>query len=264
MSARSLATGKSLRAFLIACAVAYGCATSANASDVTMTFRAVTQWDGSGINQSYNGGAGWFKWDTITGLSSPTGTNVFSGVSVAHTFCIELNEHINYNNAYSYVIKTNLSGLPQDSYGTGMGAVKAGYLQRLATLLTSTMGTTYNAPTVQAAIWNIVFATSGNELTYSGSSYLPDISASNVQAVLTAINLLGSTYTATGFFYGLTDEKDANGNNITHFQDQIILVDVGGHSTPPVPVPAGVVLAGVGIGCLGGVNFFRRRKAVVA
>ena len=265
MSARSFATGMGLRAFLIACAVSLFGVSAAKADTVDLTFVKVSQWNGvTGVTNSLNNGVGQFNW-TVGALSGGLAHTMFDGHSTAQTFCIETTQFT--GSGITYTIQTSLLGLPYPGSGPGhITASKNLKLQALASLMSFDVlfKTHYIAPTVQAAIWHIV---ANDTYSYTYSLDNGDILVSAVNTLLTAVSneetaLANNLHTAQTFFWGLSSPSSSGGSGGN--QDQIILVDTGGHANPPVPLPAGVVLAGVGIGCLGGVNFFRRRKAVVA
>lgn len=254
MFARGVAPRFGLRAFLLACAVTLGSFANAYADSVNLTFTGVTQWNGvTGVTNSVNNGGGQFNWN-INSKTGPLATTLFpTGVTKAATFCIETVQYT--GSGVNYDIYTSIDTLPIPA--GAMGASKAQKIQALGSLMTfnTNFAGLFSAPTVQAAIWHILATnTLSGYATNNG-----DIVATNVNALLGAITTelarIAGGGTVTSHFYGLS-----SGSN----QDQIVLVDNSGHSTTPAPVPAGVVLAGMGIACMGGFNFLRRRKAVAA
>lgn len=252
--------GWSLRSLLIAAGLLVATC-GVHADSVTLKFADVYQFDGTtagtGVSFSTDSGAHWtgttagqFLWTKQSGDSF----GVFaSGNKAAKTFCIEVNEHISSGGTYTYNFH-DLPGLPQDSYGAGMSVAKASFLQKMADMIGRGLFTlhTYTAPEFQAAIWNTVF--DGDLLIESGVFRLTGLSNTRVDDLLSEVNGY-TTYdpnTAQYNFIGLTNNID---------QDQIALVTHAQY-LQELPVPAGVVLAGMGIACIGGINFLRRRKAI--
>lgn len=257
-----------MRRLLVIAALFIAGFTYVNAADVRLQFDGVRQWDGvTGAGNSFHGGAGLFTWNHVSNLSS-VGTAVFGPTGdKAYSFCIEIGENISSGSSYDYTITSNLASLPQSSVPGGMGPVRAAALQKLAAYIGANpsqfvMGGMYDAPEVQAAIWNIVFEANVADIwNGTGGSFAianpgGTLVAANVNALLTAVSTF-STTNPLKYFLGITNSSN---------QDQIVLVNPeqyqeGGGNI--VPVPAGVVLSGIGIFCLTGVNFLRRRKTIM-
>lgn len=207
------------------------------------------------------------------------------------TFCIELDSATIANNGtYKFTVQHDLSGLPSPgnhTWGPGaMGPDKAAQIQALVDGLFKGLiaGVSINSATptasvegaLQAAIWHIINeqtannfnATTGtfkiigntgsasgntafNNLVASMLSYISSINASNW-------NNANQRYFAVGLSIG--------GTNSVEKQDQIVILNRDGFTASGgtiVPVPAGVLMAGMGVICLGGLDFFRRRKVAI-
>lgn len=282
MFARGLATRNGLRAFLVACAVFFS-STCVIADNVTITFSnvksgntkttspaGVLNFTGTNGSQTVNVSlpallpypainnvgeqAGHFNWTVASGGNTTVLGNV--GASIT-TFCIELRETISTGQSPNYTLYTDLSTLPKAS-GPAMGSGANALLQKLAdavgqgTLLTAITGSlgglgsyAYDA-VLQATIWKI---------DYNSALTLHDGTLNTlVGNIITWLN----GYTSTGNWYAV---GLSNGSA----QDQLAIVTSTTYgSIPPVPAPAGVVLAGMAFACVGGYNFLRRRKAIAA
>jgi len=251
-----------LRAICALTALLFAATVEVDAGDVRLQFEGFNG-TGVSVNGSTNTTAGQFHWTAIgpeNALPSVFPPNVNKAVK---TFCIEIGEFISQGSNYLYQIRSDLHNLPQDSYGAGMGLVKAQNLQNLGDLLGKGLLNPIGASLadVQAAVWNLVFDT--DFVINSGTFNLTGINQTKVNSILTAVANYNQT-SRSYYFLGLSNTT-ANGG--AGAQDHIILVNQqgfqdGGGSI--VPVPAGVVLSSIGIFCISGVSFIRRRKLVAA
>lgn len=271
-----------LRAFLLASAVMLSGITSAHASNtVTLNFNNPGVTPSHSVLTNTNGvqTAGQFNW-TWQGQSG--GTPLGTTNSAVATFCIELTQTISPGSTYTYRIEANIATLPLP--GGGMGAQKATQLQALANAYKTGALTSILSPVasiqqavIQAAIWETVKETPSNALSgttgdfriQSNSSPLDPVKAAFDTALANVLGLLNTSSFITAntganqqwFALGLTSDGGVPGNQ----QDQIVFVtasEFGGNGGVIVPVPAGLVMAGMGVVCLGGFNFLRRRKTI--
>ncbi|MBL8823268.1 MAG: hypothetical protein JNJ77_11815 [Planctomycetia bacterium] len=180
---------------------------------------------------------GWYTTtDDITNLPTPNGP---MGLLTARRISVLVNEVLNGN-----------------KFGTGDDYNDAG---------TPTNGWA----SVQGAIWRLI-----NPLAnIPGGLAVSDVNnlISGATTILAGYgNDLAAYYAGTGYLnnyyiHGLDAYKlNSNGSkNYRLGQDQIYW-DTNPNFIIQVPVPAGVVLAGMGMICLGGFNLYRRRKIVIA
>lgn len=246
MSARGM-SARGFRAFLLASMVLMGGFSTSYAETVKLKFdNPPTQWDGV---TSTGGSAGRYNWDVVS-KSGALATTLFPA-SRAWTFCIEQNQYISGGVTYEYTISPTLSGLPNPPGGPITAAIEK-KLQALANLMSQVQFyIDYTSVIVQQTVWALVGGGSGPNATLNGQIAAMETYLSN------PLN------TATTKFFGLANGTGPNGEIA---QDQIILgtVEGGGFGGSIVPVPTGVVMAGMGIVCLGGFNLLRRRKTVAA
>ncbi len=263
MSARGI-SARSLRVFLLSGLVVLAGFSQAKADTVTLDFVNVNP--SAGVSYTTNGGTNWtgttaglFNWNRTAGISYLDATP-----GTVDTFCIELNQYTGGGVVYTVTAALNTLPLP----GGGMGAAKAQQIQTLVNAwktgaLAGSVGFAVVETMMQATIWNLLnesdfSTTSGNfRVSNDGGAAADTTFESNVNSVLGYVSANWSSYnpsTALWFAVGLT-----SGGN----QDQITIVDRPTF-IQNLPVPAGVVMAGMGIVCLGGVSFLRRRKVVAA
>ncbi|MFO0813510.1 MAG: hypothetical protein U0796_09840 [Gemmatales bacterium] len=280
MFARGLITKYGKRLLVLATIALLFAPTSVQADSLNLKYQGHN--DGPGLSYTLHGTSqgtvngstnpGTFNWNVRNDLTSNIGGN--QGINQVNTpslstalgsnntpvtsFCIELREYIyDTTNVVNYTLVKDLSGLPKASLPNPMGPTAAHQLQVLADLLDNAgfISAGYTNGQLQAAIWEIVYG--ANLDPYSGANGAAYNTA--VSGILSAITLADITYNANSasqFFVGL--------DNIG-IQDQITLVSPGTYnSIPPVPAPAGVVLAGMAFACVGGYNLLRRRKAIAA
>jgi hypothetical protein len=231
----------------IALAVAAG---PSLASSVTMTLNeldagqgVIYMFDGNG-DGDFNGGAadgdlvgatmaGRFSWSvqSVQGANNP-----FSVGDTAYTFCTELTQHVSAGQTYTYDFAT-AGSLPSTgpmgaSAAAAMGALFGAYYN------IAVNGTNVQAAAFQLAVWEIAYEMADEEglsaLNVQNGEFRA-IAGGSAKAQANAwLATLGSLL-SSGELLGLT--------NLTS-QDQLILVE--GSSTP-VPLPAPVLLAGVGL-----------------
>lgn len=201
----------------------------ASAATVTATFNHVNT--GADVNVKFNGSdtstrAGKFTWtelsDTTNALPSATNTQFT-------TFCIEFNQHINYNNTYTYDI-VDVASAPKPGLlvnnGNGMGSAKADALRELWGRHFASIGTNSTmAAAFQIAVWEIVYDWGSTGLS-SGIFRLNTTGDIATQAVSFLSTLNGSGPKA--YLIGMSS-GGANGA-----QDQLTL----GTPPPPTPSPA--------------------------
>lgn len=272
-----------LRAFLLAsvAVITIGISSSYASNFVTMTFTGQSQT--YVVNTSSNGPetAGKFNW---TFNSQSGGTLIGAANGPVTTFCIELSQTIGYSQ-YTYRIEPNISTLPLPGGGIGSKANAIQALANFYALGTNAAFTTQmltgitggdiafvNArvgAVLQAVIWELskensgTFATNGGTFSYPGLSGAIDTAVTNILNWLNNVsNIAANTGASQQYFaLGLTSDQGIPGNQ----QDQIVFVtasEFGGNGGVFVPVPAGLVMAGMGVVCLGGFNFLRRRKTI--
>lgn len=237
------------------------------AADVRLVYSGV---QGS-VNYSGIGLAGKYTFNQTAGPSLPTNSGK------VETFCVSSASHL-INDCW-YETTDNISSLP--SPNGPMGLLTARRISVLVNEVLNTTGvlSTYNdnnTPTdgwasVQGAIWKLinssvsipagVIATDVNNLVSQATSILAGFS-DDLTAYYNDRQGLGYT---NYYIHGLNAFVfNSNGSkNYNSGQDQIYW-DNNPNFIIQVPVPAGVVLAGMGMICLGGFNLYRRRKMVVA
>jgi len=248
MSARGM-SARGLRAFLLVAAfqlVALN--TNVNASSLgTVIVGNGSQPDGGRFNWTRSGGTNSFI---------PTNFN---------SFCVDEQGA----SAGTYTIQDTIVGLPIPGSGAGtpITASNVGRIIKLVTnyidgaspTLTNLRALTTGSLTwqqaniaFQAALWQLMGVSNG--LNHAGAS---GAVRDYADAMFADANSSYSGFTEnSGPFKVLGMTREGG-------QDQIIIMDRPSF-LQVVPVPTGVVMAGMGIVCLGGVNFLRRRKVVAA
>jgi hypothetical protein len=133
-----------------------GAATAAKAGTVTTTFHTVdpyriiefSQDSGNSYESTW---AGKFQWTRLGGteIGSPTGDFT--------TFCIELNQEINFGGTYTYdVVSLDKGGTHFPGPGVGMGAARADLISELWGRHYSQIVGKDTAAAFQLAVWEIV------------------------------------------------------------------------------------------------------------
>jgi hypothetical protein len=174
-------------------------------------------------------GAGPFSWTQ----SAPLNANYPNSIT---TYCIDLDHYISKGGTYTYTAQTNLALAPTIGNNPAkIAAITELFDRYYDTSLTSAA----NGAAFQLALWELVYDGGTSKSLTAGR-----IQASNTQAQ-NMLNSLGTPYTVhdlTG--YHLVALVSSSGN-----QDQIMVVQ--NPPTPPgVPAPPGLVLAGMGFGCV--------------
>lgn len=246
MFARGLATRNTLRAFLLASAALLCSINFARATDVQLTH--------AGQNNSGNitgaSSLGFYQF-TIGALNG--GGGLGTPGTLIQTFCISQNNFLTGNN---FQLRDDLHNLPTP--GAAMGALNA---VRLVILINELYGNGTNAVinTYQSGTNNLYNIQQSIWLMLAGGA---DTLINAVDAVLAGSGgtLAGYISTHSGpTFVGVHGLDQYNSG-----QDQIYWTPGTPNYVFDVPVPAGAVLAGMGIVFVGGFNFLRRRKVVVA
>lgn len=212
--------------------------------------------------------AGQYNWTRTAGVSY---LDVVGQPGKLQTFCIELSQSV--ASGTTYTVTTTLVGLPIPG-GSGIAQIDAAKEKQIQTLvnayktgaLAAVKGATAaTVDVIQATLWNIINETVANDWSVStGAFQTKDSSASStwegyVNAALDYVRTNWGSYNSANASYFAVGLTSGTG------QDQITIVSSGTyHSIPPVPAPAGLLLAGVGIGCLGGFGFLRRHKRQAA
>lgn len=256
MFARGMATRNSLRAFLLAgVMLVSGAIAQVQASvlgTLTVNFNGVT-----GLSP-----AGRYDW-TKTGASNGTVNALFpAGAGAIHTYCVDLQGAGNT----TYQVLDTILGMPNGTPPGSIDAVavkKIGYLVETFTTgvinnyvpnggaLTGLANNNERHAVFQAVIWalantqNYVF---GNSLDTAKNALIANVNANYVAFNYNEFN--------SANLYKILGLSSAG-------QDQIYIYG-NPEYLQEVPVPAGVILAGMGIACMGGANILRRRKAVAA
>lgn len=246
MFASKPATNRCLRAFFVATAVLMGSTGLTFAEDVGLTFAGNINGTGVGAARFH------FKVST-TSVTFPTlGADVY-------TYCISPSQFLNGTDLYK--IRDDIQNLPTP--GSAMGAIAA---VKIAMIINEIYGSgsadtsldfgAFNYIQIQDAIW-----------------YLIDSATGANNAIVTKVNAIFTTYTTLANYYASSaagtsiqyihglDSYGTGGSNAG--QDQIYW-DANPNFVFDVPVPAGAILAGVGIFCVGGFNYLRRRNAKLA
>lgn len=239
MHARGLAIRNKVHLFLLASAVMLCSISTASATDVQLTH-----------NDTHNFG-------TITGAGSlgyyefkvGTPTGIWNTGDIIQTFCISQNNFLSGNN---FLLRDDLHNLPTP--GTAMGPLNA---VRLVILINELYGNGTNA-TING------YQTSANNLlTIQNSIWL--MLAGGSDALVSAVDSVLATYGGTlagyiGVHGGATFVGTHGLDQYNNGQDQIYWTPGTPNYVFDVPVPAGAVLAGLGICCIGGFSYLRRRK----
>lgn len=172
--------------------------------------------------------AGPFHWTQ----SSPSNTNYPNTFT---TYCIDLDHFISKGSTYAYFPQTDLKVAPT----IGDNAAKVGAITELFDhYYKNSLTSTANETAFQLALW---------ELVYDGASS-KSLGAGRIQASNTAaqnlLDSLGKSYSNHDLAgYQLVALVSKSGN-----QDQITVIP-----NPPVngvPAPPGLVIAGMGFGCM--------------
>jgi hypothetical protein len=255
MSARGM-SARGLRAFLLVAGILFG-TTNASAETVQLTYQTV--------EGAVGGQAGLYKFKIDS-----TGSSLGAQNSFLYTFCISQSTFISNPNGL-YTLTDAIQSLPTP--GTAMGLLNSRKLAVLVNEVFRSGGTlaSYNDndtetggwAAVQGAVWRIINPLS----TLPGSVAL----SNDANALVTTVtNLLASFGNDLNLYYAsISGQKyyihglDASAGNNQLGQDQIYWT-TSPNFVIEAPVPTGVVMAGMGIVCLGGVNFLRRRKVVAA
>ncbi len=203
----------------------------------------------SGV-KSYSGSAGVFNWDVQS--TNPSGLqSELPDPLIA--FCIELTQHVGYNNNYTYTIKAvedaPLPGSNPIPGTSGMGAVKAAHLTELydrfytdsPTDALYTSGT--EAAAFQLAIWEIVYEDIDTYSFNLGTGDFYSNKAPTNAATVRANEMLGAL---SGSFFRSWDLFAMSNNSR---QDHLIAFEREITTTgEPIPTPAA---AGLGLPLLG-------------
>lgn len=256
-----------LRAFLLASAILLSGAFSQLHASLLGTVKV-----GTGTVET-----GRFTWTRDSATPGTFNTTVIPPGSVFKSFCIDTQ----YSNPGTYSIFDSIIGLPNPSPNANnpvqINSSNVGKIIKLVErniLTTSDPLTDVKAfkPAVlsqtqanlafQAALWQLLGGINGGLSTVSG-------------ATLTyATNMYNDANSGLGGGLYTTYTENSSSNKFkvlgmsgnfgsSSGQDQIIIMDRLDY-IQYLPVPTGVVMAGMGIVCLGGVNFLRRRKVVAA
>lgn len=250
-----------LRAFLLASVVLVASVSQTFAGTVELTFVNVTpgQIVGNPVTTG-NTQAGIFNWNKTGNTTGIVGAP-FTGTGTLQTYCINLGQTLQTTDTYTIV--TGLAGLallPTPAPSNPMGELAAKRLSILANELQAGKafaGIVGDHVAIQSAIWNITRGNFINDITGLNATQ-----QANVATILSTL----SVSVAASYNYGAATRFAIGLDAFEGGQDQIIFVsasEFGGNGGVVVPVPAGVVMAGMGIVCLGGLNFIRRRKTIV-
>jgi hypothetical protein len=204
--------------------------------------------DGNTLPSNY--GVGELVWDGTIGGTYSGNPAPFNGTF--DTFCIDLNETINFNAVYTFTTETNIANAPKVQAGGPMGTAKA---NEVGFLFGNYFGAAQSnndlLQAFQLALWNIVFDTDSSVSNGAGLFYVPTGSSISSAVVADANTMLGNDTSGTkaGDLEALIGQEiDSTG---TFAQDQIVvnpLIGTGGS----VPLPKGslmtaVLMAGYGI-----------------
>jgi hypothetical protein len=203
--------------------------------------------DGNTLPSDY--GVGELVWDGTIGGTYFGNPAPFDGTF--YTFCIDLNEVINFNNVYTFTTQTDIADAPKVAAGGPMGSAKATEVGYLFGNYYGTLGSNDSLQAFQLALWNIIFDTDNSVSNGAGSFYVPTGSGISSSVVADANTMLGNVSSgvqATDLEALIGQEIDNTG---TFAQDQIVvnpLIGTGGS----VPLPKGslmtaVLMAGYGI-----------------
>jgi hypothetical protein len=240
------------QAFLAVTAVAAAISGSAQATTWTMTLNSVTPAQSVGVN--YNGARAFNAANAGTYGNLTAGQLNWTGPYGKSyiTYCTQLPERISFGQTITYT-EVAVSGVP-DSLPGEMGTVKAAlvrdlYYRNYATVIASANSALHAA--FQAAIWEITH----ENLTGATAT----LAAGQLDLDIGAMQLSGANQNAS--VYSLADAMLAN-LGVGGFKNYIGLLGLT-HPTAQdqlvvVPVPAPLVLAGIG---LLGVGVLRRRSA---
>lgn len=225
------------------------------------------------------GGSGNHSWTTTAGrfhfkvasTTSPYSNKLGNVGNNVYTFC--LNPRYQMIDPGDYTLTNKLENLP--SPNGNQGPLQIAGATKLRILINEVFGngslSAYSGSSywdsVQLAIWKIIGVETGiPNFTISGVADTTSFNAiyNGVQSIYSNASVAGNysnylTYRGTGGFmyaYGLDSTSSGGG------QDQLYWSTTPGFVID-VPVPAGVVLAGMGIFCVGGINFLRCRKALI-
>ncbi|HMP17886.1 MAG TPA: hypothetical protein PKD72_12740 [Gemmatales bacterium] len=247
MSARGM-NARGLRAFLLVGAVLLGMHSTSYAGTVKLDFQGVRNNGGVFTGGNNTTGpvtrAGQFEFKAV--VPGGTSTNFTNG-QVVQTFCINVNYGIVDPDTYN--LRLDIENLPTP--GATMGLTNANKLRILGNEW-SLGNLVATVEAVQIAIWKIA-----NGSGVSSTNAAVNIEVTNILNYLTSVV---GTYNYAAIQYvaiGLDSLTSGNG------QDQIMFTN-NPNLIQEVPVPAGVVMAGVGIVCLGGLSYLRRRKVLAA
>jgi hypothetical protein len=194
--------------------------------------------------------------DAGTPFAAVVGQNI-------NTFCTEIGEYAQHNNIV-YDVTSDLTVMPNDDQGNGLGGFGTNiYMTSASASLLNELfnykyadaisGTTAEAAAFQLAVWEIVYElVDGDDFQadHGGANYLDN-------GEFTTTNIADGTEALAESWINHILATDNTGGTVWGFhqdghQDQLILF--------PVPVPAPVALAGVG---LLGLAFGRKRLSRV-
>jgi hypothetical protein len=256
MSARGI-----LRRLIVSAVMLFALSTSVFAGSVQLQYNTV---------QGSHGSAGLYKFKVLsTDPAFPYAVNTY-----VNTFCIS--PTIGLEGTDTYTLRDDIENMPTNIPAiAAMGSQKA---TKVAILINEVFGSgsknSFNNSSnsgagwaaVQYSIWEIITNTPQGPST-GGLSTAVDNLLGHVNTLYTSLagadalrlynyfNNIGNTNPNNKYIHGL----DAAGNG----QDHIYWT-----STPnyviQVPVPAGVIMAGIGMVCLGGFTYLRRRNLVAA
>ena len=247
MSARGM-NARGLRAFLLVGAVLLGMHSTSYAGTVKLDFQGVRNNGGVFTGGNNTTGpvtrAGQFEFKAV--VPGGTSTNFTNG-QVVQTFCINVNYGIVDPDTYN--LRLDIENLPTP--GATMGLTNANKLRILGNEW-SLGNLVATVEAVQIAIWKIA-----NGSGVSSTNAAVNIEVTNILNYLTSVV---GTYNYAAIQYvaiGLDSLTSGNG------QDQIMFTN-NPNLIQEVPVPAGVVMAGVGIVCLDGLSYLGRHKVLAA
>lgn len=252
MFARGFATKNCLRAFLLAGMVLFAGSTSQIRAADTIYVDYLGQNSSGGITVHFSPSgtmgsqqsAGCFNWRYISGSSATMDSifdrNIGPGTRDFISWCIDPTglqdpSHfevtaVNQNPPITNTIAQQLDNLVEKHYNN------------------TDLNSDTKLAAFQLTVWKLVYSVSnvGNGIidTLANQWYIDAQTAAST-------NNYSILY--------LIDQQ-----NQTATQNQFVVLNGQGQTTPPVPAPAGVVLAGMAFACVGGYNFLRRRKIVAA
>ena len=226
-------------------------------ADMSITFNSASPAQNLSVTDpgggTVTGAAGQYNW-TWNGGDRPAfikSNNTFT------TFCIEVNQHISYNQTYNYSL-VNLDAAPLPGIGqgngsnNGMGVARADRIRNLFDSSYSSAFDASRASAFQLAIWEIVFetATVGNStatsFNVSGGNFQLTNSFTDATVATKANDMLALAASYAGprkyAVYGLSSAGA---------QDQLVFM--------ALPEPSGVLMALTGLAPLAGVVRYRRR-----